>query len=302
MENPRDQADRPEQTLPKEAVEDKSAPAGCPEKTPRPETVQDQGPSHGSLWRDTIQPLLRSTVASAAAMTRYYVAHVGDLWHYLVEVTPFLEATGDRQRELRISKDDGIGSETFDGESWRLTFPDCCIVTGNKAAGPWNEETRALPDLAWPFWGAVGGLLGGLLMSLVFGRVWLWPVSFVAGLAIGYANRQSREVTLRFRRSAEAAGDTLYPMVRMFPGVLLIRVGSPAAKKVLVQERIAREARQRGGGDVTSSAGPGQSSPRKLDEPRSIPLDDPTDRPAGHRSEPPKRRDDLPPISLDDPQ
>jgi len=140
------------------------------------------------------------------------------------------------------------------------------------------------------------------LMSLVFGRVWLWPVSFVAGLAIGYANRQSREVTLRFRRSSEAAGETLYPMVRMFPGVLLIRVRSPAAKKVLVQERIAREARQRSGSHVTSSTGLGRSSPSKLDEPRSIPLDDPTDRPAGHHSVPPKRRDELPPISLDDPQ
>lgn len=224
-------------------------------------------------------------------MMQYYGANRGEIWQFAIEVTPFLERTGDRAREIRITKDDAVGADAFDGQNWLLTFPDCCVVTGERADGPWIEQEETLPNVAWPFWGTVAGFFGGLLLSLIIRTIWLWPIVMLIGMAVGFAHRQTRTVRLKFRKSKTADDDEEFPQVWLLPDGLLVRLGSSNAKKAFVQHRVNRQEADRSGA-VTIA-------PRRDAE--TLRLDD-TEGPKDPAPPPPPStgRQELPPISLDD--
>lgn len=232
----------------------------------------------------------QSTVRFMREMMQYYAANRGELWQYAIEVTPFLERTGDRAREIRIAKDDAIGADAFDGQNWRLTFPDCCVVTGERADGPWIEEEETLPNLAWPFWGTVAGFFGGLVLSLII-KIWLWPIFLLMGMAIGFANRQTRTVALKFRKSKAAAGDDEFPQAWLLPEGLLVRLGSSIAKKAFVQHRVDRQEANRSGAVAIAPRRDAETLKMDTDEEPKSPTAPPP---------PSQGRQDLPPISLDD--
>ena len=257
----------------------------------QPDSNNDSSPQQpqgsGGFWQ--------SLGPTIVAMARYFRANVGELWWYAVEVTPALERTGDRAREIRISKDDAVGAAAFDGHDWRLEFPDCCVVTGEPADGPWIERTETLPNVAWPFWGTVAGVCGGLFFSLLIWK-WLWPFLLLAGMMVGFANRQTRQVQLRYRKSRNAADDDEYPQVWLLPDGLLVRLGSSVAKKAFVQYRVDRQEADRNA--AVTIAPRRDTATLKLDETDS-------DRPSGQPSPTaprvtPPTREDLPPIRLDD--
>ena len=234
---------------------------------------------------------LQRAVRFVREMMHYYGANRGEIWQYAIEVTPILERTGDRAREIRITKDDAVGAEAFDGQNWRLTFPDCCVVTGERADGPWIEQEETLPNVAWPFWGIVGGFFGGLVLSLIIKIIWLWPIFLLIGMGVGFAHRQTRTVHLKFRKSKTADDDEEFPQVWLLPDGLLVRLGSSNAKKAFVQHRVDRQEADRSG--AVTIAPRRDAETLKVDN-----IESPKDS-APHLP-PSTGRQELPPISLDD--
>ena len=218
-----------------------SSPESTDDETPTSsstEKMESSGPAEGGFWRDTLQPQLKNAAAGTAATFGYYWAHRGELWGFCIEAMPFLEATGDRQREIRITPDDALGRDAYDGKSWQVTLPDCCVVTGEPGTGEWIEEEYRMPNVEWPFWALLVGIVGGCVLSMAMHRFAMWPLSIFVGMAVGYRNRAETVVSLRFRRREPRDG---VPVVRVFPKVLLLRLGSAAAKRALVQCRVDQD-------------------------------------------------------------
>jgi len=222
---------------------------------------------------------------------QYYGANLGEMFRFGIEITPFLERPGDRNREIRITKEDAVGSDAFDGQNWQLTFPDCCVVTGERADGDWIEREVTLQNVAAPFYGLAAGLFFGLMLSSLI-AIWLWSVFVLIGMGIGFAYRQTRRVRLRYRKSASGAEkeDVDYPLVWLLPDGLLVRLGSSSAKKAFVKHRVDRQEADR--------AGAIQIAPRR--EVETLKLDEePTSREIS-QPQPLRPREDLPPIRMDE--
>ena len=293
MEPPESQPHKPAEKP--EPEPDRATAAESTSQEPAP---AESEPAAG-LWAGTLKPWVYEALAGTAGTFRYYAAHRHDLWLYALEAIPALEAVGDRQREIQIRSDDSIGTEAFDGQQWRLTFPDCCVATGRDATGPWIEEERHLPDMAWPFWSLVAGIVGGLLIAFIAVKFWLWPIGIILGMIVGYRNRRTRTVHLRFRRGESAS--TRFPEVRVFKDSLLVRLGTPAAKKAFVRARLAEEAGRAGSG-VSQQAPSGTQTREKEPEHIGQEGEHPEAKSQGQSGfvAPPTVREELPPIRLDE--
>lgn len=255
-----------------------------PSDQPRPPNPPPSAtPSPPNAWQRSVRFM--------SEMLQYYGKNRGEIWQYAIEVTPILERTGDRAKEIRITKNDAVGADAFDGQNWRLTFPDCCVVTGERADGPWIEEEVTLPNVARPFWGIVAGFLGGLILSLIIKTLWLWPIFLLLGMAVGFAHRQTRTVHLKYRKSLAAAEDDACPQAWLLPDGLLVRLGSSAAKKAFVQHRVERQESDRRGALTIAPRRNAESL--KMDD-----LEGPKDSPPP--PPPATGRQELPPIRLDD--
>jgi len=224
-------------------------------------------------------------------MFQYYGANLGEICRFGIEVTPFVERPGDRAREIRITNEDAVGSEAFDGQVWRLTFPDCCVVTGQQADGDWIERELTLPNVAAPFYGLAAGLFFGLMLSSLI-TIWLWPVFMLIGMGIGFAYRQTRRVQLRYRKSSSGAEeeDADYPFVWLLPDGLLIRLGSSSAKKAFIKHRVDLQEADRA--SAINLAPRRDAESLKLDD---VPISKDVSKP-----QPQRPREDLPPIRLDE--
>jgi hypothetical protein len=160
-------------------------------------------------------------------VARFYWSNLGELRILLTEYVTFLQDPGDR-RELRISADDHNDHIYLYGDRWTAELPDCCVVCGEDADCEWNSEHRSVPNLIWPLWAPIFGLIFGC-MGWVFmwdaeGR-WLIPLGLLIGFLVGYQARGETVVAIRFRRCRQHLNQTHLPSLRTFRKTLIIGVG-----------------------------------------------------------------------------
>jgi hypothetical protein len=202
------------------------APGFFPEGSGAPQNQEalKAAASSAQRWIRTITLAVWSRLKEVAV---FYWKHLSDLRQLTTEYLTFLQDPGAR-RELRISADDKNDHVQFDGAGWQVELPDCCVVCGEAADCDWNSEQRSVPNLYWPLWAPLLGLLLGIAAAIFlwdeWGR-WLIPLGIFIGFLVGYQVRSETLVAIRFRRCREHLNQTQLPSLRTFRKTLIVGIG-----------------------------------------------------------------------------
>ena len=166
----------------------------------------------------------------------YYLDHADAFRQYAIDMHPLLGKYEDRQRDIRLSRDEDYVLARFDDKKWFVTLPESCVVCDLPTERGWNVEDRMVDDMSRPLWSPFIGLFFGIALWLYSGWFSLVLIGFFAGMSAGHRFRRKIPVRIRFRRCERHIEAVELPELRIYNRELIVRVGRKEIRKAFMNE------------------------------------------------------------------
>ncbi|MDA0834637.1 MAG: hypothetical protein O2955_04545 [Planctomycetota bacterium] len=165
---------------------------------------------------------------------QYYWRSGNSIKEYLIDFDPNFRPPSVTRKEIVLDADRKQVGGVWDGKSWEVDLPPCCVVCGKQSRVERNSEVRIVEHFRRPVW-IVAACWG-------IGFVWaIWNFRFsylllgvAVGLALGYRFREFLTVRIRFQRCRDHIQQTEFPGLRAVGRRLVVTTGHKSVRQQFV--------------------------------------------------------------------
>ncbi|MFN0196805.1 MAG: hypothetical protein ACKVT0_08655 [Planctomycetaceae bacterium] len=170
----------------------------------------------------------------ATTVWRYYWQNSHAIKEYLIDFDPNFRSAGTGRKEIILDADRPQVGGVWNGESWEIDLPECCVACGKRTREERNSELRIVEHFRRPVWIVIGCWVAGILWA-----IWNFEFSYLliglfAGLALGHRFREFISVRIRYQRCKEHLHRTDLPTLRAFERLMIVGTGHKTVRQQFV--------------------------------------------------------------------
>ncbi|MEX0727293.1 MAG: hypothetical protein WD065_13550, partial [Planctomycetaceae bacterium] len=170
----------------------------------------------------------------AVTVARYYWQNGNSIKEYLIDFDPNFRPPSVTRREIILDADRSQVGGVWDGESWDVELPKCCVVCGKQSRVERNSEIRIVEHFRRPVWIVAACWAVGFIWAIWNFRFSYLLIGVAAGLALGHRFREFLTVRVRYQRCRDHVHQTEFPGLRAFGRLLIVTTGHKSVRQQFV--------------------------------------------------------------------